>query len=145
MAIEGLLGVVFTVATLTDEAVDVGEVIDAGFSSAMPYLCLPNIVFFFSLPVFFWVSLLSFSSNHQLESPRYEHHPSSDYTGKTSHLCISLVDSLWLTILDSLSLILSRYDSPFPRLYIDCEEAKRTFSNLVVLEGHMERQSYWRY
>ncbi|WZY79255.1 hypothetical protein YC2023_025639 [Brassica napus] len=30
LAIEGLLGVVFTVATLTDEAVDVGEVIDAG-------------------------------------------------------------------------------------------------------------------
>ncbi|CAH8299817.1 unnamed protein product [Eruca vesicaria subsp. sativa] len=69
LAIEGLLGVVFTVATLTDEAVDVGE----------------------------------------LESPRYEHHPTSDfYTGKTSHLCISMVDSLWLTILDAFSLILSR-------------------------------------
>ncbi|ESQ32284.1 hypothetical protein EUTSA_v10003510mg [Eutrema salsugineum] len=68
LAIEGLLGVVFTVATLTDEAVDVGE----------------------------------------LESPRYEHHPSSDYTGKTSQLCISMVDSLWLTILDAFSLILSR-------------------------------------
>ena len=27
LAVEGLLGVVFTVATLTDEAVDVGEVI----------------------------------------------------------------------------------------------------------------------
>ncbi|AED93753.1 ARM repeat superfamily protein [Arabidopsis thaliana] len=68
LAIEGLLGVVFTVATLTDEAVDVGE----------------------------------------LESPRYEHLPSSDYTGKTSLLCISMVDSLWLTILDAFSLILSR-------------------------------------
>uniref|UniRef100_A0A1J3F4G6 Protein MON2-like protein n=1 Tax=Noccaea caerulescens TaxID=107243 RepID=A0A1J3F4G6_NOCCA len=68
LAIEGLLGVVFTVATLTDEAVDVGE----------------------------------------LESPRYEHHPSSEYTGKTSNLCISMVDSLWLTILDAFSLILSR-------------------------------------
>ncbi|XP_019097537.1 PREDICTED: protein MON2 homolog isoform X7 [Camelina sativa] len=68
LAIEGLLGVVFTVATLTDEAVDVGE----------------------------------------LESPRYEHLPSSDYIGKTSHLCISMVDSLWLTILDAFSLILSR-------------------------------------
>ncbi|KAL0890802.1 hypothetical protein Bca101_014785 [Brassica carinata] len=69
LAIEGLLGVVFTVATLTDEAVDTGE----------------------------------------LESPRYELHPSSDYyTGKTSHLCISMVDSLWLTILDAFSLILSR-------------------------------------
>ncbi|CAH8359815.1 unnamed protein product [Eruca vesicaria subsp. sativa] len=69
LAIEGLLGVVFTVATLTDEAVDTGE----------------------------------------LESPRYEVHPSSNiYTGKTSHLCISMVDSLWLTILDAFSLILSR-------------------------------------
>ncbi|KAG2305536.1 hypothetical protein Bca52824_034187 [Brassica carinata] len=69
LAIEGLLGVVFTVATLTDEAVDFGE----------------------------------------LESPRFEHHPTSDYyTGKTSHLCISMVDSLWLTILDAFSLILSR-------------------------------------
>jgi hypothetical protein len=83
LAIEGLLGVVFTVATLTDEAVDVGE----------------------------------------LESPRYEHLPSSDYTGKTSLLCISMVDSLWLTILDAFSLILSRYNNPFVRLYIDCEEA----------------------
>lgn len=27
VAVEGLLGVIFTVATLTDEAVDVGEVI----------------------------------------------------------------------------------------------------------------------
>ncbi|KAJ0253817.1 ARM repeat superfamily protein [Hirschfeldia incana] len=69
LAIEGLLGVVFTVATLTDEAVDTGE----------------------------------------LESPRYELHPSSDnFTGKTSHLCMSMVDSLWLTILDAFSLILSR-------------------------------------
>lgn len=39
LAIEGLLGVVFTVATLTDEAVDNGEVIDAGFSS----LCHINV------------------------------------------------------------------------------------------------------
>ncbi|XP_010546618.1 PREDICTED: protein MON2 homolog isoform X2 [Tarenaya hassleriana] len=68
LAIEGLLGVVFTVATLTDEAVDLGE----------------------------------------LESPRCEHRPSTEYTGKTALLCISMVDSLWLTILDSLSLILSR-------------------------------------
>ncbi|KAL0658495.1 hypothetical protein Bca4012_079080 [Brassica carinata] len=69
LAIEGLLGVVFTVATLTDEAVDTGE----------------------------------------LESPRYELHPSSDNcTGKTSRLCISMIESLWLTILDAFSLILSR-------------------------------------
>ncbi|GAV64231.1 Sec7_N domain-containing protein [Cephalotus follicularis] len=68
LAIEGLLGVVFTVATLTDEAVDVGE----------------------------------------LESPRCDFNPSARCAGKTAVLCISMVDSLWLTILDALSLILSR-------------------------------------
>ncbi|CAN8255686.1 unnamed protein product [Cochlearia groenlandica] len=68
LAIEGLLGVVFTVATLTDEALDIGE----------------------------------------LESPRYEHSSSVDHTGKTAHLCISMIESLWLTILDAFSLILSR-------------------------------------
>ncbi|KAI9186171.1 hypothetical protein LWI28_014359 [Acer negundo] len=68
LAIEGLLGVVFTVATLTDEAVDAGE----------------------------------------LESPRCDYDPSAKCTGKTAVLCISMVDSLWLTILDALSLILSR-------------------------------------
>ncbi|KAJ9185886.1 hypothetical protein P3X46_005466 [Hevea brasiliensis] len=68
LAVEGLLGVVFTVATLTDEAVDVGE----------------------------------------LESPRSEYDPVSKFTGKTAVLCVAMVDSLWLTILDALSLILSR-------------------------------------
>ncbi|XWS58298.1 hypothetical protein CRYUN_Cryun08bG0021900 [Craigia yunnanensis] len=68
LAIEGLLGVVFTVASLTDEAVDAGE----------------------------------------LESPRCDYVPSAKCTGKTAVLCISMVDSLWLTILDSLSLILAR-------------------------------------
>ncbi|GKV07351.1 hypothetical protein SLEP1_g19144 [Rubroshorea leprosula] len=68
LAIEGLLGVVFTVATLTDEAVDAGE----------------------------------------LESPRCDYDPSSKCTGKIAFLCISMVDSLWLTILDALSLILAR-------------------------------------
>ncbi|XP_031260059.1 protein MON2 homolog [Pistacia vera] len=68
LAIEGLLGVVFTVATLTDEAVDAGE----------------------------------------LESPRCDYDPLPKCTGKTAVLCISMVDSLWLTILDALSLILSR-------------------------------------
>lgn len=68
LAVEGLLGVVFTVATLTDEAVDVGE----------------------------------------LESPRCDSDPPAKCTGKTAVLCISMVDSLWLTILDALSLILSR-------------------------------------
>ncbi|RYQ90745.1 hypothetical protein Ahy_B09g096751 isoform H [Arachis hypogaea] len=68
LAVEGLLGVVFTVATLTDEAMDVGE----------------------------------------LESPRCDSDPPAKWTGKTAVLCISMVDSLWLTILDALSLILSR-------------------------------------
>ncbi|GMI84989.1 hypothetical protein like AT5G27970 [Hibiscus trionum] len=68
LAIEGLLGVVFTVASLTDEAVDTGE----------------------------------------LESPRCDYVPSTKHTGKTAVLCISMVDSLWLTILDALSLILAR-------------------------------------
>ncbi|KAK7277858.1 hypothetical protein RJT34_22877 [Clitoria ternatea] len=68
LAVEGLLGVVFTVATLTDEAIDVGE----------------------------------------LESPRCDNDPPLKSTGKTAVLCISMVDSLWLTILDALSLILSR-------------------------------------
>ncbi|KAH9688325.1 ARM repeat superfamily protein [Citrus sinensis] len=68
LAIEGLLGVVFTVATLTDEAVDVGE----------------------------------------LESPRCDYDPLPKCMGETAVLCISMVDSLWLTILDALSLILSR-------------------------------------
>ncbi|XP_014513361.1 protein MON2 homolog isoform X1 [Vigna radiata var. radiata] len=68
LAVEGLLGVVFTVATLTDEAIDVGE----------------------------------------LESPRCDNDPPVKWSGKTTVLCISMVDSLWLTILDALSLILSR-------------------------------------
>lgn len=68
LAVEGLLGVVFTVATLTDEAVEIGE----------------------------------------LESPRCDNDPPAKYSGKTAALCISMVDSLWLTILDALSLILSR-------------------------------------
>ncbi|KNA25395.1 hypothetical protein SOVF_006550 [Spinacia oleracea] len=68
LAIEGLLGVVFTIATLTDEAVDTGE----------------------------------------LESPRCESDPPAKLNGKTAFLCYSMVDSLWLTILDTLSLILAR-------------------------------------
>ncbi|KOM55061.1 hypothetical protein LR48_Vigan10g095300 [Vigna angularis] len=67
LAVEGLLGVVFTVATLTDEAIDVGEI----------------------------------------ESPRCDNDPPVKWSGKTTVLCISMVDSLWLTILDALSLILS--------------------------------------
>lgn len=68
LAIEGLLGVVFTVATLTDEAVDVGE----------------------------------------LESPRCDSDPPAKFTGKTTVLCISIIDSVWLTLLDALSLILTK-------------------------------------
>ncbi|KAF8388069.1 hypothetical protein HHK36_026735 [Tetracentron sinense] len=68
LAVEGLLGVVFTVATLTDEAVDVGEI----------------------------------------ESPRCHSDPQAKCTGQTAVLCISMVDSMWLTILDALSLILTR-------------------------------------
>ncbi|XP_058086558.1 uncharacterized protein LOC131233785 [Magnolia sinica] len=68
LAVEGLLGVVFTVATLTDEAVDVGEI----------------------------------------ESPRCDSDPPGKFTGQTADLCIAMVDSMWLTILDALSLILTR-------------------------------------
>ncbi|XP_022155395.1 protein MON2 homolog isoform X2 [Momordica charantia] len=68
LAVEGLLGVVFTVATLTDEAVDLGE----------------------------------------LESPRSDYDPPEKCNGRTASVCISMVDSLWLTILDALSLILTR-------------------------------------
>ncbi|XP_042398524.1 protein MON2 homolog [Zingiber officinale] len=68
LAIEGLLGVVYTVAALTDEAVEVGE----------------------------------------LDSPRCDADLFTEYTGKTAVLCISMVNSTWLTILDALSLILMR-------------------------------------
>ncbi|KAL3335665.1 hypothetical protein AABB24_031736 [Solanum stoloniferum] len=68
LAIEGLLGVVFTVATLTDEAVDMGE----------------------------------------LDSPRCESDPPAKLTGRTALLCVSMVDSIWLTILDALSFILAK-------------------------------------
>ncbi|XP_026446495.1 protein MON2 homolog isoform X1 [Papaver somniferum] len=68
LAVEGLLGVIFTVATLTDEAVDVGE----------------------------------------LESPRCDSEPPFKCTGETAVLCTAMVDSMWLTILDALSLILTR-------------------------------------
>jgi len=67
LALEGLLGVVFTIATLTDEALDVGE----------------------------------------LESPKYESN-SVECSGHLALLCMAMVNSTWLTILDSLSLILMR-------------------------------------
>ncbi|XP_047315251.1 protein MON2 homolog isoform X2 [Impatiens glandulifera] len=68
LAMEGLLGVVFTVATLTDEAMDIGE----------------------------------------LESPRFDSDTSKSSTGETAILCLAMVDSVWLTILDALSLILTK-------------------------------------
>ncbi|OAY78947.1 Protein MON [Ananas comosus] len=68
LAVEGLLGVVFTVATLTDEAVDSGE----------------------------------------LESPKSDADQSAECTGEMALICISMVNSTWLTILDALSLILMR-------------------------------------
>jgi hypothetical protein len=67
LALEGLLGVVFTIATLTDEALDVGE----------------------------------------LESPKCEL-GSTECCGQLALLCAAMVNSSWLTILDSLSLILMR-------------------------------------
>ncbi|KAK3162088.1 hypothetical protein QOZ80_1BG0085230 [Eleusine coracana subsp. coracana] len=67
LALEGLLGVVFTIATLTDEALDAGE----------------------------------------LESPKYETN-GMVCSGQLAILCMSMVNSTWLTILDSLSLILMR-------------------------------------
>uniref|UniRef100_A0A0E0JPA4 Protein MON2 homolog n=1 Tax=Oryza punctata TaxID=4537 RepID=A0A0E0JPA4_ORYPU len=67
LALEGLLGVVFTIATLTDEALDAGE----------------------------------------LESPKCEL-GSTECCGQLALLCAAMVNSSWLTILDSLSLILMR-------------------------------------
>lgn len=44
----------------------------------------------------------------QLESPKYDNEHTAECTGKTTVLCKCMVDSTWLTILDALSLILSR-------------------------------------
>eukprot|EP00249_Psilotum_nudum_P022267 c28446_g1_i3 orf=509-5821(-) len=70
LAVEGLLGVVFTVATLTDEAIDAG----------------------------------------QLDSPRCESNFSSDVrkAGELASICTCMVNVFWQTLLDALSLILSR-------------------------------------
>lgn len=48
------------------------------------------------------------SWSNQIESPRCESDPPEKCTGKTATLCISMVDSMWLTILDALSLILTK-------------------------------------
>ncbi|KAJ7563609.1 hypothetical protein O6H91_03G117100 [Diphasiastrum complanatum] len=74
LAVEGLLGVVFTVATLTDEAIDAGE----------------------------------------LASPRCEATGYCDSSsekqgeGELATLCTAIVAAVWDTLLDALSLILSR-------------------------------------
>ncbi|KAH7661512.1 Protein Mon2-like protein [Dioscorea alata] len=68
LAVEGLLGVVFTISALTDEAIDVGEV----------------------------------------ESPKSDNDLPNECTGRTAVLCLSMINSTWLTILNSLSLILTR-------------------------------------
>jgi len=102
VAVEGLLGVIFTVATLTDEAVDVGEVILWCF-------------FLYTFLIVYYKKKkkkkrgLTLSLYNQLDSPRYEYDPVERYNGKTTVLCIAMVDSFWLTILDALSLILSRF------------------------------------
>lgn len=94
LAIEGLLGVVFTVATLTDEAVDVGEVTLHIFTYEFVFLFLCNICLDYCF---------------QLESPRCDTDPPAKFIGKTAVLCTTMVDSVWLTILDALSLILTKY------------------------------------
>lgn len=110
LAVEGLLGVVFTVATLTDEAVEIGEVVLSILSfyftsSFKSYLgCMSYAIM---------LVINSFSWRSQLESPRGDNDPPAKCTGKTASLCISMVDSLWLTILDALSLILSRFGEFF--------------------------------
>ncbi|KAL3691163.1 hypothetical protein R1sor_004814 [Riccia sorocarpa] len=74
LAVEGLLGVVFTVAAMTDEALDEGE----------------------------------------LDSPRLERAPDMKLVGgrgrggELASTCSSLVQAVWRTLLESLSLMLSR-------------------------------------
>lgn len=98
LAIEGLLGVVFTVATLTDEAIDLGEVWIR--VECVYFLCL----YLITLANLCVCSLLIY----QIESPRCDSDPLAKCTGKTANLCVSMVDSMWLTILDALSLILTK-------------------------------------
>lgn len=98
LAVEGLLGVVFTVATLTDEAVDVGEV---------RLICFFHFFFFFGNNLSLILRIL-FCCYIQIESPRCITDPPAKCMGETAALCISMVDSMWLTILDALSLILTR-------------------------------------
>lgn len=109
LAIEGLLGVVFTVATLTDEAVDIGEVFTIRSSYPLSNTMIET--------AYLWHSCLSC----QLESPRCDYDPPGKLTGKKVLICLSMVDSLWLTILDALSLILSRLVNfiSYPCAFVD--------------------------
>ncbi|XP_062103185.1 uncharacterized protein LOC133814207 [Humulus lupulus] len=102
LAVEGLLGVVFTVAALTDEAMDVGE----------------------------------------LQSPRCDSDPPIiKSTGKTTHLCLSMVDSFWLTILDALSLILSR--SQGEAIVLEILKGYQAFTQvIIVLTCHLSIGSW---
>lgn len=110
LAVEGLLGVVFTVATLTDEAIDVGEV---------RLICL----FHFWKITFNLILLILYCIYIQIESPRCVSDPAAKCTGQTAALCISMVDSMWLTILDALSLILTRYEeASVQTLFFDANE-----------------------
>lgn len=54
---------------------------------------------------------------YQLESPRCDYDLPNNCPGKTALLCLAMVDSLWLTILDALSLILSRLDEFYTNAY----------------------------
>ncbi|XP_050379358.1 uncharacterized protein LOC126796668 isoform X2 [Argentina anserina] len=96
LAVEGLLGVVFTVATLTDEAVDSGEI----------------------------------------ESPRCDYDLPAKKTGDAVHLCLSMVDSLWLTILDALSFILSR--SQGEAIVLEILKAYQAFTQACGVLGAVE-------
>lgn len=92
LAIEGLLGVVFTIATLTDEAVDTGEVRNA----------------YNKFEELFRIFGSYFLHIEQLTSPK-EENATVLCSGQTFLLCTSMVCSTWLTILDALSFILTRW------------------------------------
>ncbi|WOG82786.1 hypothetical protein DCAR_0101954 [Daucus carota subsp. sativus] len=95
LAIEGLLGVVFTIATLTDEAVDVGE----------------------------------------LDSPS-DCDPHVKSTGKAAVLCMSMVDSTWFTILDALSLVLTK--SQGEAIILEMLKAYQAFTQACGMLGAIE-------
>ncbi|CAM6084070.1 unnamed protein product [Calypogeia fissa] len=77
LAVEGLLGVVFTVATLTDEAMEAGELNSPRFEAA----------------------------GSQSSGSSSESHKDG---GELASTCLVLVSAVWSTLLDALSLMLSR-------------------------------------